>query len=240
MNSSEFEKALGAEPRETAARLEREASPDPARRAAVDEALAFEQRLENALRVPVDEEALVESLLAAPKQAHRRFGPPHWLALAASVFILAGVSGLLWVSVQPAGSPSVADYVANHYEHDGAAVLARAGEGTTRDEVQAILTRLGAQASETLVSQIRFIKFCPTPDSRGAHMVLATQDGPATVIFMPAVQVDEPLLLRFDGVSAQVVGLERGAAAIIGASDSAAEDLMTRLQEGVKPLAADA
>lgn len=254
MNSSEFEKAadfekaLGAEPRETAARLERAnelagergESTDPERRAAVEEALAFEQRLEDALRVPVDEEALVESLLAAPQTARRRFEPPHWLALAASVFILAGVSGLLWVSIQPAGSPSVADFVASHYEHDGADVLARAGEGTSSEEVQAVLTRLGAQASEALAGQVQFIKFCPTPDSQGAHMVLATEDGPATVIFMPAVQVDEPLLLRFDGVNAQVVGLERGAAAIIGASDSATKDLMTRLQEGMKPLAADA
>lgn len=239
-NSSEFEKRLGAEPRETAARLEREGSLDPERRAAVDEALAFEDRLEGALRVPVNEEALVEKLLAAPGKSRPRFEPPHWLALAASLFILAGVSGLLWVSVQPGGAPSVADYVASHYGHDGAKVLARADEGTTTDEVQAVLARLGAQASEALTGQVQFIKFCPTPDSRGAHMILATKDGPATVIFMPAVQVEAPLLLEFDGVNARVVALDKGAAAIIGASDAAADELRAQLQGGIKPLSADA
>ncbi len=239
-NSSEFEKNLGAEPRETAARLEREGALEPEQRAAVDEALAFEDRLERALRVSVDEEALVNSLLAVPEKAKRRFEPPHWLALAASVFILVGVSGLLWVSLQPGGTPTVADYVASHYEHDGAAVLARADEGASFDDVQAVLTRLGAQASESLAGQVQFIKFCPTPDSQGAHMILATEEGPATVIFMPAVQVDEPILLQLDGVSARVVALDRGAAAIIGASDNAADELRAQLQAGMTPLDVDA
>ena len=206
----------------------------------MDKALAFEDRLEGALRVPVDEEALMETLLATPGKARRRFEPPHWLALAASVFILAGVSGLIWVSVQPGGTPNVADYVASHYGHDGAAVLARADEGATSEDVRAVLARLGAQASEALAGQVQFIKFCPTPDSQGAHMILATKDGPATVIFMPAVQVDAPLLLEFDGVNARVVALDKGAAAIIGASDAAADELRTQLQGGMKPLSADA
>ncbi len=240
MNSSELEKNLGAEPRETAARLEREGGLDPEQRAAVDEALAFEDRLERALRVPVDEDALVKSLLAAPKTAQRRFEPPHWLAMAASLFILVGVSGLVWVALQPGGTPSVADYVAQHYAHDGEAVLARADEGATAQDVEAVLARLGAQASNALAGQVQFIKFCPTPDSQGAHMILATEDGPATVIFMPAVQVDEPLLLEFDGVNAKVVGLDSGAAAIIGASDRVADDLRAQLQAGMKPLDVDA
>jgi hypothetical protein len=240
MNSSEFEKNLGAEPRETAARLEREGALDPGQRAAVDDALAFEDRLEQALRVPVDEAALVDSLLAAPRKAKRRFEMPQWLALAASLFILAGVSGLVWVAIQPTGTPSVADFVAQHYAHDGEAVLARADEGATAVEVEAVLARLGAQASDALAGQVQFIKFCPTPDSQGAHMILATEAGPATVIFMPAVQVEEPLLLQFDGVSATVVALDRGAAAIIGASDSAADELRAQLQAGMKPLDLDA
>lgn len=239
-NSSEFARRLGAEPRETAARLEREGSLDPGQQAAVDDALAFEDRLEGALRLPVDEADLLDRLLATPGKTRRRFEPPHWLALAASVFILVGVSGLLWVSLQPGSAPNLTDYVVSHYEHDGEAVLARAGEGASAEDVQAVLTRLGARASEALAGKVQFIKFCPTPDSRGAHMVLATEDGPATVIFMPAVQVAEPLLLRIDGVQARVVGLDKGAAAIIGVSDATADSLRSQLQTGMKPLDIDA
>jgi hypothetical protein len=52
--------------------------------------------------------------------------------------------------------------------------------------------------------------------------------------------VDEPLLIQLDGVSAKVVALDRGAAAIIGASDNAADELRAQLQAGMTALDVDA
>lgn len=241
-SSFEFDQRLGAEPRETAAALRaaqaRGESLDPAQVRAVEEAVAFEDQLEKALRLPVDEEALVASALEATKRKRGPSTPPTWLAMAASLALLAGIAGLTWYANRPVTS-DVAEYVENHYRHDGARVLERMSEGTTPQQVESILASLGARPSEALTRQVRFIKFCPTPDGKGAHMVLATPDGPATVIFMPAVTVEEPLLLSFDGVEAQVIGLTTGSAAIIGAEGEAAGALRASLERGVLPLGTD-
>jgi hypothetical protein len=242
MSSSEFDQRLGAEPREAAAALEAAAARgeeiDPAQATAAKAALAFEKRLEGALRLPVDEDALVAIALGAPRRKRRPPRPPAWLAMAASIALLAGIAGLTWYASRPV-TGDVTRYVENHYRHDGADVLAKTAQGATPEQVRGVLASLGVKASDELSGQVRFIKFCPTPDSQGAHMVLATPDGPATVLFMPAVTVDEPLLIRFDGVEAQVVGLETGAAAIIGASGETARELRASLEAGVHPLGAD-
>lgn len=241
-SSSEFDRRLGAEPRETAAALRaaktRGESLDPAQIRAVEDAVAFEDQLEKALRLPVDEDALVTSALEATKRKRGPSAPPTWLAMAASLALLAGIAGLTWYASRPV-TDDVADYVESHYRHDGADVLERMDEGATPQQVESVLASLGARPSVALTRQVRFIKFCPTPNSKGAHMVLATPNGPATVIFMPAVTVEAPLLLRFDGVEAQVIGLTTGSAAIIGAEGEAARALRASLESGVLPLGAD-
>ncbi len=239
MSSSEFEQRLGAEPRETAEAWRSDPNADSSRAEAVAAAERFEDSLEGALRLPVDESSLLEDILAVPSGAGRRSGPPRWLAMAASVVLVVGIAGVAWWS-QQSGEPNLERYVAGHYRHDGAEVLARRSEGADAAQVASVLASLGATASADLAAQVQFIKFCPTPDSRGAHMVLATDAGPVTVIFMPAVRVDEPTVIRFDGVNAQVIGLTSGAAAIIGADDGAAQALQATLEAGLRPTGADA
>lgn len=250
MNASEFEQALGAAPRETA-EARRAGEADPARDAAVADALAFEDRLEAALRVAVDEEALLAGILETPMAdrtgdavspdpdaAPERRGLPGWLAMAASVFVIAGVVAvLLWPSPPP---QDLGEYVRSHYLHDGPDVLARADQGMEAGEVDALFAALGAEAGPEFTAGVRYAKFCPTPDGRGAHMVLGTSEGPVTVIYMPNIEVDGPVLLEFDDVQAQVVALSRGSAAIIGAGEGAMRELKTRLETGIRPLAADA
>jgi len=235
MNSSEFKERLGAEPRRVAAEV-RAGETDPERLQATAEAEAFEDRLEGALRAPVNEAALLDEVLAIPNRIQRR-GPPAWLAVAASLVLVVGVAGVAWWQSRPA--PPLAEYVRSHFDHDGADVLARAASAVDPAEVEAVLASLGTAASPELVKRVQYIKFCPTPDSRGAHMVLSTESGPATVIFMPAVTVEQPLLLRLDGMEARVVGLSAGAAAIIAGDGTVNEALQTSLQAGLKPLGAD-
>jgi len=232
MGFSDFEKQLGAEPRETAATLAARGDSDAEQAAAAKKALAFENQLEAALAVPVDEPALLASILETPASAKRTL-PPRWLAIAASLLLVVGVSStFFWQNRAP---QPVADFVQSHYQHDGAEVLAKIGQEQSPAEVQAVLASLGVQADKALRKDILYIKFCPTPDSRGAHMVLATEAGPATVIFMPAVRVDKPMVLSFDQTTAEVVGLEQGAAAIIGADPSVRGHLEATLRKGLRP-----
>ncbi len=240
MNFSEFKQKLGAEPRQTAETYRAGETRDAERDAAVAEAESLEDRLEAALRLPVDEDALLDSVLAASRSAQgaRTRRPPTWLAVAAGLVLVVGVAALVgWLQAPP---ETVEDYVQSHYRHDGSRVLARAGEAVDRAEIEAVLASVGVRASDAFSEQVRFIKFCPTPHSQGAHMIVDTAAGPVTVIYMPAVELAQPVLVRFDDVEARVVALTTGAAAIIGPEGRPVEDLQSRLREGIRPLSVDA
>lgn len=233
-----FAERLGAEPRETAAALRAGEDVDPALLNAADEAEALEDRIEATLRAPNVPAGLVDELLTTPKRAKTRRGPPSWLAIAASVVLLVGISGVVWLGEGP-GEKTVADYVEAHYHNSTEAMLAMTGEHADPAQVAAVLTRLGATASPELAGRIQFIKICPTRGSTGAQMVVSTDDGRAAVIFMPEVDVDEPLVLSIDGVEANVISLESGSAAIIGAGDEATRELRASLETGIHPMYTD-
>ena len=58
-------------------------------------------------------------------------------------------------------------------------------------------------------------------DGRGAHMVVQTDLGPITVIYMPGTTVKDRRVIEFGNMQAYLVALEVGSAAIIGRQDQA-------------------
>ena len=96
MNFSEFKEKLGAEPRKTAAEHAADIARDSQWSDAADDALEFEARLEKTLRTPQAGDELLQDILAAPGTASARV-PPVWLAMAASVLLVVGLSSVfLW------------------------------------------------------------------------------------------------------------------------------------------------
>lgn len=237
MDFSEFKRLLGADPRNRdPAFLEaREASPES--HAAAAEADRFERRLDRALelRGPAD---LLEQLRAIPRsnaQSGNAVGSrgTGWrFALAASLLIAVGAVALMWR--MNSGWDSVQDYVVDHYRHDGAKVLARADEGVASD-IGAMLAEFGVSASPELAGIIDVIKICPTPDGRGVHMVLNTEHGLVTVIYMPETQVNDREQLVFDNREAILVALRRGSAAIIGSESQHLSELYALVQDSILP-----
>lgn len=233
MNFSEFKQQLGAEPRKTAAERADDIARDPQWSAATDEALALESGLEQVLRSPQADDELLQGILAIPARS-RPMIPPAWMAIAASVLLVVGLSSVFfWQG--PSGMP-VDEYVRFHYGHDGQAVLASARESHSPADVAAVFASLGVEASPRLAEGILFIKFCPTPEGKGAHMVVQTSQGPATVIYMPSVHIDQPLLLSLDHIQASVIGLDAGAAAIIGADERTTKQIEASFRAGLKPI----
>lgn len=237
MNFSEFKEKLGAEPRKTATEYADDIASDPQWAAAVKEALSLESKLEQTLGSPRPGDEILEGILAVPGRS-RIPGPPTWLAIAASLVLVVGLSSVfLW---RAPADQSIEEYVRSHYGHDGQSVLAHTlGEQTPAD-IAAVFASLGVEASPQFAANIGFIKFCPTPEGKGAHMVVSTGQGPATIIYMPSVQIAEPLLIALDNTRASVIGLESGAAAIIGADASVTRQLQAQLVAGLKPMSVDA
>lgn len=200
------------------------------------EAEAFEEKLEAAVQFKPPHDLLdqIKGISQQPVR-HRSWIP---LALAASLLVFVGAAGMVWK--QSHQWESVEAYVADHYSHDGSAVIAKAGEKLPVKEISKILARLDARADEDLSSLITFIKYCPTPDGRGAHMVVSTDQGPMTIIYMPKVQATDGEVVQFERMHASLVNLEHGSAAIIGDQSQDTDSMVIMVRDALKTGLVDA
>jgi len=233
MNFSEFKRKLGAEPLSGDPEIQRARESSPEFETAALEAEHFEEKLNRALSVSAPD-GLVDELQAISQQPAETASRSSWwrMALAASVLIAVGAAGLTW-KMNPSWD-SVEEYLVDHYRHDGAKVLAMADESAAQD-VQTLLAGFNVAAAPALADIIGLIKYCPTPDGKGVHMVLNTQSGPVTVIYMPDTPVTDRQMLAFDNVEAILVQLNRGSAAIIGAGGLQVADYYAIVQSSILP-----
>jgi hypothetical protein len=236
MNFSEFIRQLGAEPRSQDPEFLRARQSSPEFLQAAEEADAFEEKLTQAvdLQLPGD---LMESILQISRNsagAATAETTPWWrsMALAAGMLIAIGAAGITWNMNR--GWDSVDEYLADHYSQDGPGLVARAGDITSKD-IQAIFALFNVEAAPELAKIVSIIKYCPTPDGKGVHMVLNTNQGPVTVIYMPATEVNDHETLEFDGMQALLVSLKKGSAAIIGTGSQSISSLYSVVQESIIP-----
>lgn len=236
MNFSEFKKRLGAEPLSNDPELVEARAAGPEFERAAADAEAFERKLEAALNFAVDQDALVREVTEIPQRGMPR--AYRWMAMAASILVAVGVGTL---AVYRANQPAdLNEYVAEHYQHDGARVLARASEDFDRAEVNRLMARFDAQVGPELVGKVNFVKLCPTLHGEGAHMIVSSDRGNVTVIYMPDTEVTETRLVVFDEMQAQVIALEAGSAAIIGKAGDTDPTLAALLRTSITPLSAGA
>ncbi len=235
MNFSEFKRLIGADPWNRDSETLRARNSAPEFEAAAAEAEAFEEKLQSALHIqpPAD---LLESIKAISQEIEsiqpakqRRWMP---LAMAASLLIAVGAVGMVWK--QSRQWDNVEAYLADHYSMDGDALVAQATDIVSEQDIVRIMASLNASADQQLSGRIKFIKFCPTPEGRGAHMVVSTDQGPMTIIFMPKTQVTDGEMVKFDQMHAFLVSLEHGSAAIIGKQSQAVESMEAVIRESLK------
>jgi len=233
MNFSEFKRKLGAEPRNEDPEFLRARHSSPEFEEAAEAADRFEAKLERAASVPLPE-GLIDDILAFVEHSPERSARRNWwpMAVAASVLIAVGAAGLGWKMSH--SWESVEEYLVDHYRHDGDKMLVMAGESNA-DNVQAVLSKLDVSAAPALAEIVSVIKYCPTPDGKGVHMVLNTENGPVTVIYMPHAEVTDGEMLAFDNVEALLVDLQSGSAAIIGAGVKGVSELYTLVQTSIIP-----
>jgi hypothetical protein len=216
MNLAEFIRQLGADPASQDPEFLRARDSAPEFVAAAKESARFEQRLGRALALPVAESLLAE-LKETIRTAPAMSAPWRYYAMAASVLLAVAAAGITW-RMNTMEFDSIGQYVAYHYNHDGASLLVRA-EAKQAVNIEEILSDFQVELAPDLAAMVSLIKFCPTPNGMGAHLVLNTASGPITVIFMPDSVVTDGEMLAFDGMQAQLVRLARGSAAVIGSQN---------------------
>jgi len=233
MNFSEFRNRLGADPGSQDPEFLAARQAGPEFEAAARGAEVFERKLEGMARFPVDADALLAEVL----HTSRRAAGPRWLAMAAGVAVVAGITAaLLFQARLPDTLP---EYLAAHYRHDGQMVLERATAGAASD-VRAVLGQFELTAAPALAERIAYIKLCPSLHGEGAHMVVQTTEGLVTVFFLPGVHAGPGLVMSIDGQRAVLVDLAGGSGVIIGTSGQQEAQLAVLLQEALVPVSVDA
>jgi len=231
MNFSEFKKLLGADPWNRDPETLRARNSAPEFEQTASDAEAFEHKLQSALQVQVPADLLTDIKKISHQQIQQRNWMP--LALAASLLIAIGAVSMFWQQSQQ--WDSVEDYISDHFAHDGDLLLKRASRSVSEQDISRIMASLNASAGQQLTGRIKFIKYCPTPQGRGAHMVVSTDQGPMTIVFMPETQVTDGEMVMFDEMHAYLVDLEYGSAAIIGRQSQQVESLEALVRNSLLP-----
>lgn len=213
MHLSEFIRQLGTDPNCQDSEFLRARDSTPEFTQAARESARFEDRLERAVSVPVPAD-LIQTVQEATRAAAG--SPTRWryYAMAAMLLLVVAAAGVSW-RMNTSKFTSIEEYVAAHYDHDGTDVLTLA-DSHHAGNIEQILSGFGVRLAPGLAGTVSLIKLCPTPDGMGAHLVVNTASGPVTIIFMPNTLVTDGEILAFDGMQAQLVGLARGSAAVIG------------------------
>ena len=157
--------------------------------------------------------------------ASRRFSPPAWLAVAATVVVAA----LLGVRLIGSGieHDSLADEILAHL--DGEPFALRVTDVAITDErlnavVPAYIARMDHSAG-----LITYAQTCPIGGYDVPHLVIQGERGPVTILLMPQEYVAEPQHLSGDNIKGVILPVGKGSIAIIGERD----ERLDRIQESV-------
>lgn len=232
MNFSDFKRLLGADPYCQDPGFLRARNSGGEFTEAAAAADKFEHKLQQALSL--DTPAGLQAEILQNVHAVPRWRMTAWpMALAASLFMMVGAAAVFtW---QQGQVTDLEAYVLNHYQLDGNRLLEQAREPASMERIQAIMASVNASTDKNLAAQVYFIKNCPTPDGQGAHLVVMTEQGPVTVFYLPATDIQDQKSFEMPGMHALLVDLQHGAAAIIGPSMDSVQSVAQLLDRGVLP-----
>lgn len=239
MNIEEFRRRLRIDPGDP--ELKRFVARNPALAGEWDAAQRLEQQIRDVLEIPVPA-GLAERLLdrcrpVAPARRSRGI----WLALAASVAVVAVLAGLIFGSgvfhqghgagldgAVAVDGDTLRDHLRWHWDLDGAVVMHAADQvAPDRQAWLALMARFDVRPDPELLEQVAFVKLCPTPGGEGLHMVLHTDSGPVTAFYFPhARMVDASLTVDVDERKrAWATALDRGGLVLMGEAGQPLEAL---------------
>lgn len=222
MNCSEFRRRLLVEPRDPVLAEAAQAGVCEDASLRLAEAIAFEDRIAEAVAVPVPE-GLADRILAALPEADAgtivpgrwRPRPMQWLAAAAALAVLA--LGLLWTLPQRVTDPTEALLMASveHLTHEPYALT------RTSRVPPALATRVFAEADVRLDAsalELVYLNRCPLGGWRSLHAVIRAAEGPVTAMYVPH-QAVERIDRRVEMVAVRTVPLGDGALVLLAESN---------------------
>jgi hypothetical protein len=155
----------------------------------------------------------------------RRFTPPVWLAMAATVVVAALVGvRLIGTGIE---YESLADEILAHVDHEPFAL--RVTDVAITDERLNAVVPADIARMDHSAGLITYAQTCPIGGNEVPHLVIQGEHGPVTILLMPEEYVAEPQRLSGDNIKGVILPVGNGSIAIIGERD----ERLDRIQESV-------
>lgn len=197
---------------------------------AIERARKTNQTLRAALELPVSEGLADRLLLAQTTRERFRFRRVGF-ALAATV-VLSVTVGIAWqLGVRPVSEAQALErYVVDHIRHEPEALAAT--DRVPREAVEALLLEYGLELVGSM-DDIVFLRRCPTPEGTGVHLVVRTDQGPVTVIYLPRQDLQQRMAVEGDGLAGYVERFRDGALALVGAPGQSLEAVSEQVHKAI-------
>ncbi len=173
---------------------------------------SFDQLLVEALSLPVPQ-SLQSFSLDAPRRPDvepRRASPLRWLAVAASLVVVALAGFGAWRLASP---PDLGAQLVAHVLHEPGSLLP-VNQPVAAEDMERVLRRTGARFDGP-VGTVTYMKTCPFRDKQVAHVVIEGSTGPVTLMLLPDVKVATPEYFDEEGLKGVIVPVGEGSVAII-------------------------
>lgn len=249
MNCEEFEQSVLAEPQNDSDERRKHADDCPQCGRLLGRVMQLERRLSALMAVPVPasiergtsdmaaldgEQSAGDNVVALRRDGKTRSGllRPAWLAVAASVALVA----VLVVRQAPFDAPSdgalLADAIVEHIEHELGAMRPASTSVGSRKLIEVLSPAGATLADET--DLVSYAKSCVINGHLVPHLVMQGENGPVTVLLMPEERVDGPVSIMRDGLEGIILPVgERGSIAIIGRDAASVEAVRRSTRDAV-------
>ena len=203
-------------------------------RAFRDEMRALDAKIASALEIPVPALKMPElpeidtaNVTALPP---RRFSAPQWLAVAATVAVVA-VLGFRTLGVDDA-YPSLADEIIAHLDHEPYSLVVTDVPVSDRRLNQIVPANVATMNHDA--GLITYARTCEINGKAVPHLVLQGQYGPVTILLMPDEMIDGPQSLMGESINGVILPVGDGSIAIIGEDGENLEPIEQNLKDSVR------
>ena len=225
MNCLEFRQHVLADPHATTPDYQRHVAECATCTGFLAEQRAFEQKLMRA--ATVEAPAHLRERIVLRQTVHRARGLRVLRHAAALAVVVGGTLGVLtW---RESTAEAVVDHIVAEPDH------LRAQSRVDARTAYAVLLRVGLTLRGDL-GEVRYAENCPIGRALGAHLVLAGQRGPVTVLVLPDRPVPARQMLHAAGFNGMIIPAARGSIAIVGMPGEALSTFEQRLREAVPQL----
>ncbi len=194
---------------------------DPDCAAAAEQSDSFETLLQSAVNVSVPDD-IVDLAISQRYQESSERRTMSWLpAMAAGLMMGIGLTTAVFLFNGDSGNGihGLEDHLVSHWSKDGEITLQMAASSPMDAEgIQRVLGTLNLVANDALMDGIIYARNCGTPNGNGVHMVVQTEAGLITAIYIPEAEIPESKLVDMKANQGMLVPMQRGAVALVAAN----------------------